>query len=82
MFITTLNLVLLKRLVVFNACEQKSAGLDFFAVGGSWRLQGWLQWRTYANSVFHAEPCAQKSLKGLIGAQGFEPEKLTDQAQF
>ncbi len=34
----------------------------------------------HANSVFHAEPCAQKSLKGLIVAQGFEPEKLTDQA--
>jgi len=38
MFITTLNLVLLKRLVVFNSCGQKGAGLDFFAVGGSWRL--------------------------------------------
>jgi HEPN domain-containing protein len=33
----------------------------------------------YANSVFHAESCAQKSLKGLIVAQGFEPEKLKDQ---
>jgi len=38
MFITTLNLVLLKRLVVFNLCEQKGAGLDFYGGGGSWRL--------------------------------------------
>jgi len=29
----------------------------------------------YANSVFHAELCAQKSLKGLIVALGFEPRK-------
>jgi len=29
----------------------------------------------YASSVFHAELCAQKSLKGLIVALGFEPGK-------
>jgi len=38
MFIIALNLVLLKRLVVFNSCGQKGAGLDFYGGGASWRL--------------------------------------------
>jgi len=29
----------------------------------------------YASSVFHAELCAQKSIKGLIVALGFDPGK-------
>ncbi|MEM4311038.1 MAG: HEPN domain-containing protein [Nitrososphaerales archaeon] len=31
--------------------------------------------RRYASSVFHAELCAQKALKGIIIALGFEPGK-------
>lgn len=31
--------------------------------------------KRYASAVFHAESCAQKSIKGVIVALGFEPGK-------